>query len=222
MPPAKPRDETAFQLARLRLEALAGLPDDQRLEQFERRVREGDERARYALALVQLERGSGRSALTTIAPLLAQEPDRPEYIAVHAEALAASGESERALAQYRDALLVYPGHRALTEAHADLLLSLGQAAEVQQLLAAEISAGQRHRAYYRLLADAGVALGDVVGARRARAEMLLLDGQPAEAAEELRQALRAADDRGYESARIAARLQEVERQLAAIARAKDE
>lgn len=222
MQPAEPRDETAFQLARLRLEAFAGLPDDQRLEQFERRVREGDERARYALALVQLERGANRQALTTIAPLLAQEPDRPEYIAVHARALAASGKPEQALTQYRDALLVYPGHRALTEAHAELLLSLGQPAEVQQLLTAEISAGQRHRAYYRLLADAGVALGDVVGARRARAEMLLLDGQPAEAAEELRQALRAADDRGYDSARIAARLQEIERQLAAIARAKAE
>lgn len=221
MPAAKPRDETSFQLARLRLEALERTPDDQRLGQFEQRVREGHEMARYALALVQLERGANQDALTTIAPLLAQEPDRPEYIAVQAEALAASGQSRRAVEQYRNALLVYPGHRALTEAFANLLLGLGEAAEAQALLISETRAGHHYRGYYRLLSDAGVALGDRVGTHRARAELLLIDGQLAEAVEELRQALRAADDRDYDSARIAARLNEVEKRLAAIARAKN-
>jgi predicted Zn-dependent protease len=50
-------------------------------------------------------------------------------------------------------------------------------------------------------------LQDEVGTRRARAELLLLDGRAAEAAEELRKALRVADD--YDSARIAARLAEI-------------
>ena len=61
-------------------------------------------------------------------------------------------------------------------------------------------------------------LQDEVGARRARAELLLLDGRAAEAAEELRKALRVSDD--YDSARIAARLAEIERRLNELARAE--
>jgi len=218
MPPASPRDESTFLLTRLRLEALEGTPNDQQIDRFEMRINRGEDMARYALALAQLQRGASHEALATLAPLIEKEPDRPEYIAVQAEALAASGDLDGAITQYRDALLIYPGHLALTTSYADLLLSLGQPAEVQKMLLAEVTAGRHNRTYYRLLNDAGVALGDEVGARRARAEVLLIDGHLAEAAEELRKALRASD--GYDSARISARLREIEKHLAAIARTR--
>jgi predicted Zn-dependent protease len=220
MPLAKPRDESAYHLARLRLEALDGLPNDQQIDQFELRVRRGDEMARYALALAQLERGASREAMATLAPLLEKEPDRPEFIVLQAEALAASGDLDGAAAEYRNALLVYPGHRALTEGFASLLLAGGQPAEAQALLVAEITTGNHHRTYYRLLNDTAVALNDEVTARRARAEVLLIDGRLSEAAEELRKALRVAD--AYDSARIAARLNQIEERLDAIAKIEQE
>ncbi len=218
MPRPKPRDESAFAITRMRLEALDSLHLDARIEEFSARVRRGDEPARYALALAQLERGAGQAALESLAPLIAAEPDRIEYLVARAKALAATGDREAALREYRDALQVFPGDLALTEAYARLLIERGQAREAQSLLVAEINAGRTHRTYYQLLNDAGVMLHDEVGARRARAELLLLDGRDAEAAEELRKALRVAD--GYDSARIAARLSEVERRLNELARAE--
>jgi len=218
MPRPKPRDESAFSIARMRLEALGGVPDGQRVEEFGARVKRGDDQARYALALAQVERGEGHAALETLEPLIAAEPDRAEYLVLRAQALAASGQRDAALREYRDALLVFPGHRALTEAYARLLVDSGQAREAQALLVAEINAGRTHRVYYQILNDAGVMLRDEVGTRRARAELLLLDGRAAEAAEELRKALRVADD--YDSARIAARLAEIERRLNELARAE--
>ncbi len=220
MPRARPRDESAFAIARMRLEALGGQPDDQRVAEFATRVRGGEERARYGLALTQLERGAGREALASLEPLVAAEPDRAEYLALRARAVAASGDPDAALAQYRDALLIYPGHAALTEAYARLLLDRGQPTEARDLLVAETHAGRTHRAYYQLLNDAGVMLRDEVVARRARAELLLLEGRTNEALEELRKALNVAD--GYDSARLAARVAEIERQEAAQARAAKE
>ena len=217
MPRPTPRDQTAFAIARMRLEVLGNANLDARIEEFGARVRRGDAQARYGLALAQLERGDGRTALESLAPLIEAEPDRVEYLVLRAHALAASGDREGALREYRGALQVFPGHPELTAAYARLLLDSGQAREAQALLVAEINAGRTERASYRLLSDAGVVLQDEVGARRARAELLLLDGRDAEAVEELRKALRVADD--YDSARIAARLAEVERRMNELARA---
>jgi predicted Zn-dependent protease len=213
MPPIQPRGQGDYRLVRMRLQVIDADADDELIDRFEVKVAAGDDLARYALALVQIERHEGRAALATLEPLLEREPDRPEYLAAKAQALAKAGKPDQALRLYHDALLVYPGHRALTLSYAQLLLDLGQPGEAQELLLAEVTAGRRLRAYYRLLGDASLALGDKVGAHRYRAEWLLLDGRTAEAGDELRKALEVADDRGYESARIAARLAEIERRL---------
>ena len=131
--------------------------------------------------------------------------------------MATTRRATRSRCEYRDALQVFPGHRALTEGYARLLIDAGQPREAQLLLIDEVNGGRENRTYYQLLNDASVMLQDEVGARRARAELLLLDGRDAEATEELRKALRVAD--GYDSARIAARLAEVERRLNEQARA---
>jgi predicted Zn-dependent protease len=218
LPRPAPRDETAFAIARLRLEVLDSVNVDTRLDEFTARVRRGDDQARYALALAQLEHGKGPAALTTLEPLIAAEPDRVEYLVARAQALAVSGQRDAALREYRDALQVFPGHRALTEAYARLLIDGDQPREAQILLVDEVNNGRSNRTYFQLLNDASVRLQDEVSARRARAELLLLDGRDAEATEELRKALRVAD--GYDSARIAARLAEVERRLNEQARAE--
>lgn len=218
LPPARPRDQTAFRLVRMRLQVLDRIADDTLLESFEKRVAAGDDEARYALALAQTERGQGRAALETLAPLLARHPDRPEYLAAQAAALVAADDRAAAVRLYRDVLQVYPGDEALTVAYAQLLLDTGQAAEVQQLLTREINAGHGLRAYHRLLSDAGLALGDEVEARRHRAEWLLLDGRAGEAAEELRKALEVHSDDEYRRARIAARLAEIEARLQLVAK----
>jgi predicted Zn-dependent protease len=213
LPQTHPGDETSYRLIRMKVEVLTHTKNDTYLDELRTRIENGDSEARYALALAQIGRGQGQAASTTLAPLLADNPDRPEYIRVQAEALAASGDLQRADDLYRDALDIYPGHRALTLGYAELLINRQRPAEARTLLENEVRAGRASREVHQLLSHAAFNLGDEVEGRGQRAEWLLLDGRPGEAIDELQRAQAVSNDDDYRAARIAARLQQARQQL---------
>ncbi|HEY5719727.1 MAG TPA: M48 family metalloprotease [Gammaproteobacteria bacterium] len=216
LPPPRLPDPTDYRLTRLRVEVLTTDNAEALAGRLEQRRNAGDREAGYGLALLQIKRGRGGDALQTLAPLLEQDGDRPEYLAARAEALAGSGALEQATEVYRSALAIYPGQRALTLGYAQLLLNRGQAATVQQLLQAELAAGRATRAVHLLLAEASAKQGRRLEAHLQRAEWLLLDGRTEEAADELRRALAEAPDANdYLAAKVAARLAEIEAKLLA-------
>lgn len=207
------RSQTPFLLARTRIDVLTATDAEQSVEQWRRRLAAGQPLAEYGLALALQSRNRPRQALAALDPLLAIEPDRAEYLLLRAELLAAAGEDAAARTTFRDALQIYPGHRAIGLTAAEWLLATGDADEAL----AQLQNLQRRippeRRLYALLAEASARTGHRVDAHRYQAERLLLEGRPADALEQLRLALAAADDGGYEGERLAARLAEIERSL---------
>jgi len=207
------RSQTPFLLARTRLSVLTAADAEHALEMWQQHVADDRPVARYGLALALQARERPEAALKVFEPLRSSEPDRPEYLLLHAELLAASGRQSEALATYRAALEIYPGHRAIGLTAAAWLLSAGDVETALTLLNDLQRRLPPEPDLFALLAEASGRTGHDVDTHRYKAEQLLLEARPADAIEQLKLALAAADDGSYQGERLAARLAEVERGL---------
>jgi len=153
-----------------------------------------EDAARYGIALAQLNRGEFVAATETLAPLLAEEPNRISYVMLEAEIAQKAGNFDRARQILLEHLDINPGNYPLTLAYARILEEEGrypQAVSVYEGLADNRPTDIN--IWYQLAELRGLT-GDISGVHQARAEYFFGIGEFGRALDHLNLALNERND----------------------------
>ncbi len=172
----------------------------------------------YGLALAYLKNSEPEKARAELAPLLAREPDRLAYVIAGAEIDIASGKVEAALARLEKALRISPGNHPLTMAYANALQQAGKPHRAEEVLQQHVKRRPNDPAIWYLLAETHGLAGNIVGVHQARAEYFVLVGALDHATRQLGYALPLVRDNALTTARIEARIREIEQMKDAMAK----
>ena len=121
----------------------------------------------------------------------------------------AAGETEGAIACYRDAQRVYPRHRALTYEYTELLLQAGRPEPALGVVAARLPHAEDDPKLYTLQARAYAMQGKRLAQHRATGEAYARMGNLPAAIEQMQIALRSGDGDFYQLSATEARLREL-------------
>ena len=219
--PAAGRDETAFELVRARLRALAdrsvgGLRSAR--AQLAAEQGEGLEPARgvrwYATAAVahaQRDFPAARSALAEARRRLADGQQFLDRLAVEVELDA--GAPRAALALADDALRYSPQARAIVHLRARALLELRENSAAVAFLTERVREWRSDPQLWKMLGEAQFARGNVALAHQAAAEQYAIAGAWPAAVEQLQLARRVPGLDFYTGSQIDARMRELEQEL---------
>lgn len=213
------RDGVMYAIIRAKLQVMVASDPAQVAQRFEATLDSGSRQervaTRYGYALALLEMGKPERAHAEINKVLrSADGDLVPFQVALARTELALGHVEKALAIYDDALSLYPDNRALVQGYAEALLQAGQAKKVLALVDEYRDLRPLDATLYKLSAQAYARTGNMVDAQIAMAEYFYLDGQLDAAIHQIKRA-RAAPDKGfYRSARIEARLQQLETEQA--------
>jgi predicted Zn-dependent protease len=122
-----------------------------------------------------------------------------------------AGETESALACYRDALKTYPNYRALTYDYADALLKNRQPQAALKLVEGRLQYVTEDYRFYLLQARSYAMLGKSLAQHRAQAEAYARLGNIPGAVEQLQIAVKSGDGDFYQLSATEARLRELRR-----------
>lgn len=164
----------------------------------------------YGLALIQAARAA--DAKPVLADLAKAQPENLILALAVAEAEAAAGDRDGALARLAPLNRKHRGNRAVGIAYAAQLTATGAPAKAQaalDVLRPLVATTPGDVALQRAFARANELSGDVVRAGEAHAEVALIDGRFEDALEQLSRLLKRSDIDYYQRARIEARLAEV-------------
>jgi len=205
-------DEIEFQLVRARLTATEGNPRDAAAN-FNRLLNErkvsSEVAARYGLVVALLRSGDPSRARKELAALQALKAKSPMIDALAAQTLIASGDIEKGLAAYRDALRANPGRRALAYGYADALITAKRPGEAIEFLTFRLEARSADPKLYELQARGYAATGKRLLQHRALAESYALRGNLTGAIEQLQIAQKSGDGDFYQQSSVEARLKEL-------------
>jgi len=174
-------------------------------------VNESAERYGYALALLKARKFS--AARTEIDKLLKQEPTSPAFLIASAQIDKDSGKSADGLLTMRTAYELFPSSFPISVAFADLLLDSGDAREASEVLQKLQKRRPTDPGVYERLARAADAEGKRALAHGYMAEHYYYDGLLEAAVRQLEIAVRDRHTDYYESAKLAARLNELQTEL---------
>jgi len=165
--------------------------------------------ARYGLALAYQQANRPQDADKTLAPLLAEDPNRISYIVAYAETHTQPDQLEAAEQVLKKNLKLNPNNYALTMTLAENLWQQKKYAENASLLT-ELSKTYPDvpEVWYQLAEAEGLS-GNILAVHQARAEYFIVTGNYKEAEEQLRLAQRRAGTNFPLNARLDARLREV-------------
>lgn len=216
-PHVTPRDDLPFELVRAQLRVITGNDAAQTVKFFEEQLKQKsyrhEEAARYGYATALLNNNQPEAARQQIQWLLARSPNSIPYLIAQAKLESATGDDQRALKIYGDALKLYPAHYPLTILYSRALLHQGQPAQARDLLQTYLRNRSPRPLVYKLLAQADGESGFAVESQQALAEYDYLNGQTRSAIERLNQALRMTDKGDfYRTTSIEARLKELKQQ----------
>lgn len=175
-----------------------------RLERASAREREA---LRYGLGLAQVASGKGDAARATLGRLAAADPGNMLFELPLAQAEQSAGHLGAALDRTELLVRHYPGNRAVTLAHANLLNATGtraNGAKAAGLLRELIFAGDEDLSAQRAFARASELAGEELRALEAHAEVALLSGRPLDAMEQLQRLLKRPNLDYYQRARVEA------------------
>ncbi|ABM62966.1 M48 family metalloprotease [Halorhodospira halophila] len=176
-------------------------------DQLRRSTDDPTERAAalYGLALaLSWEEGQHAQALALLNTLSAIEGERLYVLLGRGEILRAIGDTEEALATYREARSLYPGSWAATYRLAETLLADDDAKEARRVLARATRGSSGSPQLLRLLADAAHAAGREAEGYIALAEHYRGRGEHRLAVAQLNNAIRHAGEDRYQRARAEA------------------
>ena len=164
---------------------------------------------RYGLALAMTRTGQADEAVAELAKLSARQPDSSVLRLALAHARDQAGDKAGAIALYEQLNRDYPGNRAITLAHADSLLTRGDAESARRALdllrpLVERQAGDPE--LQRSFGRANQLAGDKVRAAEAYAEVAWLTGHAEDALNQLKALSKQADLSYYQRSRIDARI----------------
>lgn len=170
----------------------------------------------YGQALAMARLGREHDARAVLERLVESHPDNMTFRTELAGNAFRTGDLPRALALYSEGLDLYPDDRGLVRGHAAALIVAGRPRETLELID---DYGQLHTLdseMYRLRADAYGKLGRTIESQAELAEHYYLSGRLEQAIHQLRLASRdrkrGRNQDFYRTARIEARLEELERE----------
>jgi len=165
--------------------------------------------ARYGLVVALLRVGDKARARKEMALLQGLKIKSPMIDALAAQTLIASGEIEKGLAAYRDALSVNPNRRALIYGYVDALIAANKAADAVQFLNVRMDGRPVDPQIYEFQARAYTSMGKRLLQHRALAELYALRGNFPAAIEQLQIAQKAGDGDFYQKSGVEARIKEL-------------
>lgn len=209
-------DSLDFQLVRAKVradqgtsrDALAQLESDLHEKKFSNEIA-----ARYGLAVALLRAKDPGRAEAELAPLL-KTAQHPMLAGLSARIKQARGDGAGAAEGLRQALVRYPGNRALTYAYIDALQQLRQNREAVSLTEEQLKNYPRDARLYALQAKGYAALGKRLLQHQAQAEVYALQGNVSSAIEQLQLAQNGGDGDFYQLSSVEARLRNLRLQLA--------
>lgn len=213
-------DGVDFHLVRAKLRASQGTPGEA-VQEFQRLIREGKYplagAAQYGLAVALTRQRSwapAEQALLAARQSLMQSLGSSQPAAAMLERLAAElrlaqGDTAGGLALYREATGRHPLDMALLLGRGKALLNAQRLEEGLKFVNDKLLQYRQETRLYQLQAEFYAASGKQAAQHRALAEVYALQGQTAEAIEQLELAQRAGDGNFYEQSGIDARLREL-------------
>ncbi len=144
----------------------------------------------YGYAIALLREGQYQAAKTQIEPLIQSDPDQWLYPMVLARIELGSNQPEKALAILDRLHGLYPEYYPLTLEYAYAQIRAKQTKAAKQLLRDQLVSHPDDIALYELLAKAYVNSNDDADAYLVRAQVLMLEGNPKKAQEQLEIALK--------------------------------
>jgi len=217
--PRKPAyNNLDFLLLRAKLRVRSYQDPKQVLADFQRYQGEsgGDTPAeKYEFALLLAANGRFAQAETVMQKLHKADPDRITYRLALADILRRGKQPDKSLAVYKDALALYPDNLAIALPYATTLMDTGDEEAAYQLLSDITSNHQENAKAFKLLAQAAGATGHKVQTHTAMSQYYFLNGFTSQAIEQLKLAEKQPELNDYLTARIQARITQLQTLLEA-------
>jgi predicted Zn-dependent protease len=211
-PEQESQPSLAFHLMRARMQVHHADTPQRAVARF-RDSLEGDalseEADRYGMSLALTESGQPGAAGKQLDRLLAENPQRLEYIVAQADLDMSIGEAQSAIRSLQRELQLYPENHPLTMAYAQALLMNDQAHIAEEVLIQQSHIKDNDPGLWYLLAEVEGLSGNIVGLHQARAEYFILNGNLDEAKRQLNYARKLSLDDYHNSAKISQRLKDI-------------
>jgi predicted Zn-dependent protease len=165
---------------------------------------------KYEFALLLAANGKYAQAETVMQKLQKADPDRITYQLALADILIGNKQRDRALAVYKDALTLYPDNLAVALPYATALMDAGREEDAYNLLSDITGNHQDSAKAYKLLAQAAGATGHKAQTHTAMSQYYFLNGFTNQAIEQLKLAEKQPELNDYNTARIQARITQLE------------
>lgn len=212
--PAQQRISTPdFRLIQTRLQVAYSSQIHEVITAYEESMRSGNppNHTRLGLSLAYLRQGETTKAKATLAPLLAEEPNRIDYLVTAMDIAFAERDFAGAVKLGQRGLAIHPNSRALIERISRPALALGKPEVFRMTLEDALRQHPNDIQLWRIMSDTATADKDTMAAFRARAELFFLSNRMAAAEEQLKNALRLAADNYSLTAQLQRRLNEMRR-----------
>jgi len=169
----------------------------------------------YEFALLLSKNEQHSEALPIMQKLQRNDPDRITYRLALARILRASGQEREALDVYKDSLNLYPGETTVILPYTTTLMAVGETDRAYNLLTEITSNNPSDPQIYKLLAQAAGATSHPVQTHTAMSQYYFLNGYTNQAIEQLKLAEKSPGLSSYQTARIQARIGNLEALLEA-------
>jgi len=164
----------------------------------------------YEFALLLSVNEKHGEALKIMKKLQASDPDRITYRLALARIMRAANQLESALNVYADTLDLYPGEMTVILPYGTTLLAAGQSGKAYTLLTNISNKQATNPQVYKLLAQAAGATDHPEQTHTAMSQYYYLNGYTNQAIEQLKLAQKSPGLSSYETARIQARISDLE------------
>lgn len=209
-------DSLEFHLMKVRVEVEFTRDASAKINDFEKQNKESSsflEITEYGLSCAYLKTNQLDKALASIDRLLAKRPNRITYIASKAEILNKAGKYEEAIQLLEEGLSFSPGNYALSVHYADALTLNKETEKAITVLREQITQWDTQPLLWFMLAEAHGKAGNRLGVYQAKAEYFFQYGQTQRAIEQLQYGLPLARDDFHITARMSARISEMQRSM---------
>ncbi|EAT11755.1 M48 family metallopeptidase [Bermanella marisrubri] len=189
-------------------------PESHSREYFEKvlktsKTQSAQQRARYALALIDLQKDQYASAHEFAINLVEQDPHRISYQVLKAKTLFKLGQQDEAINYTEELLELNPDNHPLTMTYVELLSDKGEHHKAAIQLRSH-SIQRNYDAYiWQKLGELEAKAGNEVATFQARAEYFFLTGRKKQALSQLKQALDLSQDKYMLTAKIQQRAREI-------------
>lgn len=167
---------------------------------------------RYGLCLALLSKADIAGAYAMLAPLLKGDPNRLDYLLTEVDIAYANHEYPKALRLSERSYQLYPDKRSVVERLAQAAMAMKQPERVRVVVEKALRQYPNDSSLWRMLSDAAAVQEDAPTVFRARAEYFFYNDRERAAEDQLKNAMRMAQDNYSLTAQLQKRLDDMRRQ----------